>query len=888
MKNILYTFLLFCVISTQSFSQWYWQNPRPHGNANNRIAFSSVNTFTIVGNSGTIIRTTNNGASWKVQDAGTDVHLRDIHFFTANEGIIVGRGGTVLRTTDGGENWTAINIGRTTNLEGVSFSSPAFGIIVGWNGLILRTSNGGLDWDSIPTPNGTTQKLFSVSYATASNALVVGDGGTIFRTADGGITWNLQTSGTVQSLYDVAYVNSSVAFACGWGGTVIKTTNGGSSWASAGFFSWIRWGISFTSANHGVVVGDQNTMNITTDGGETWEISNTGTQMSTNFHSVRFYNSTKGIAVGEYGAIFQTNDGGVTWQILTKGSVKLTVFPNMVYRNNFYSVHCFSPSGAAIVSVSDVFITNNNGATWRYSWIENYPFLNDLHFFSSSYGFVVGTNSSQQGSSIFRTNNGGNSWSTVYSSSSTKLLNIHFSTPNHGVAVGEFGKILVTFDGGQTWNEPSIVPTGVNHLYDVFLVDSLRGYAVGRFAYILKTTDGGLTWSTQLSNAFFSLNGVAFTSPTNGIAVGDSVSVGISHGIILKTTDGGINWSRQVLDTPLSLNSVSFTNNPNICYAVGTTNILGVVSGRIFKSGDGGNSWIEQITEPRISRNLVRVSAYDEDNRMIAGYHGAIIGSKEYLTVSGSQSNLNIPINHLNPAAIAIHVNPPQNLPKRNFIPTVESIEISIDEVLHTRTGDLTFTVEHNGVVDTIIFEVGGDGQNFISTRLSDDAETPIEGGTAPFTGVFKPTKPLSVFNGLDPYGEWLFTIEDNYPGNDGILNALSIFITINTAVVGVDDNAIIPEEFALYQNYPNPFNPSTNLSFVISQWSVVTLKIYDLLGREVATLVNEEKPAGHYKVTFDASRLASGVYFYQLRATPAGGQAGNQFVETKKMVLIR
>ncbi len=93
--------------------------------------------------------------------------------------------------------------------------------------------------------------------------------------------------------------------------------------------------------------------------------------------------------------------------------------------------------------------------------------------------------------------------------------------------------------------------------------------------------------------------------------------------------------------------------------------------------------------------------------------------------------------------------------------------------------------------------------------------------------------------------------------------------------------------EFRLQQNYPNPFNPGTTLSFVIGHSSFVSLKVYDVLGNEVATLVNEEKPAGTYELKWNAGDLSSGVYFYQLKATPKGGQAGN-FVQTKKLVLMK
>ena len=97
------------------------------------------------------------------------------------------------------------------------------------------------------------------------------------------------------------------------------------------------------------------------------------------------------------------------------------------------------------------------------------------------------------------------------------------------------------------------------------------------------------------------------------------------------------------------------------------------------------------------------------------------------------------------------------------------------------------------------------------------------------------------------------------------------------------------PKEFVLYQNYPNPFNPTTKIKYTIPQSVIaretkqshlVSLKVYDILGNEVATLVNEEKPAGSYEVEFSAIDLPSGIYFYQMKA--------GSFVKTKKMVLIK
>jgi hypothetical protein len=104
----------------------------------------------------------------------------------------------------------------------------------------------------------------------------------------------------------------------------------------------------------------------------------------------------------------------------------------------------------------------------------------------------------------------------------------------------------------------------------------------------------------------------------------------------------------------------------------------------------------------------------------------------------------------------------------------------------------------------------------------------------------------------------------------------------INNYITGVDDEKNIKgtEYFQLYQNYPNPFNPATKIVYSIPQRSFVSLKVYDILGSEVAVLVDEIKPAGEFENEFDGNELTSGIYFYQLIA-------GNHS-ETKKMILLK
>ena len=111
-------------------------------------------------------------------------------------------------------------------------------------------------------------------------------------------------------------------------------------------------------------------------------------------------------------------------------------------------------------------------------------------------------------------------------------------------------------------------------------------------------------------------------------------------------------------------------------------------------------------------------------------------------------------------------------------------------------------------------------------------------------------------------------------------ITARSIRWLINGGVSGIENPSNVPIKFSLEQNYPNPFNPSTKISFSIPEKSFITLRVYDILGNEVASLLNEEKPAGYYDVDYDASRLSSGVYFYKLQS--------NSIVQTRKMILLK
>ena len=142
------------------------------------------------------------------------------------------------------------------------------------------------------------------------------------------------------------------------------------------------------------------------------------------------------------------------------------------------------------------------------------------------------------------------------------------------------------------------------------------------------------------------------------------------------------------------------------------------------------------------------------------------------------------------------------------------------------------------------------------------------------------PTGNKIVFLAFDPLS--LDSPELNYfwYGFDRVSPLVQAMRWFGADVVDVENEISSPANFQLNQNYPNPFNPSTVISWQLAVRSFVTLKVYDILGNEVATLVNEEKPAGNYKTDFKENNLASGVYFYTLRA--------GSFVQSRKMILLK
>lgn len=196
----------------------------------------------------------------------------------------------------------------------------------------------------------------------------------------------------------------------------------------------------------------------------------------------------------------------------------------------------------------------------------------------------------------------------------------------------------------------------------------------------------------------------------------------------------------------------------------------------------------------------------------------------------------------------------------------VEEIHLNLN-INHQNDGDIGIQLIKLGVNSGWLSQFNGEnGQNYTNTTFTDSAAVIISQGTPPFTGHFRPQTAFnSIFRARTMSGDWVLRIYDRRTGNTGTL--LNWTLTINySSPIGIkNENNIVSDRFELFQNYPNPFNPVTTIKYSIPKGNRVKLVIYDVMGREVETLVDCYQASGIYDVTWDASGYSSGLYIYRL-----------------------
>ena len=175
----------------------------------------------------------------------------------------------------------------------------------------------------------------------------------------------------------------------------------------------------------------------------------------------------------------------------------------------------------------------------------------------------------------------------------------------------------------------------------------------------------------------------------------------------------------------------------------------------------------------------------------------------------------------------------------------------------------------------------GGASDNGYLTIFYDGHSQPVTSSSflSPWSNYVKPEYTMGNFGGSPVVGNWILRVYDDAAGNSGTLMGWGLrFNSATTTVSSISSN--VPGEYKLHQNYPNPFNPVTNINFDIPKDGLVSIKVYDITGKEISTLVNQSVQAGSYNIEFDASSYSSGTYFYKITS--------GDFSDVKKMLLIK
>jgi photosystem II stability/assembly factor-like uncharacterized protein len=590
----------------------------------------------------------------------------------------------------------------------------------------------------------------------------------------------------------------------------------------------------------------------------------------------------------------------VTLSILSNQIYSQWIFQNSGVFTNLYEVFFLDEFNGWSVGADGVILkTTNGGTNWNIIASGTNAAFGDIQFFNLNNGILTGSNGT-----IKKSTDGGLNWFDINSGVSQTLQRFSFIDSNNGWICGDGGLILKTTNGGDTWTIQAALTA--YYLLGIWFNDANTGWICTSFnGEIWKTTDGGNNWSYKYetpSNEH--LSRIQFVNDNVGWAVGDG-------GLILKSTDGGESWFEQNSGTGKAFFGFSFYNN-----------IHGFVVGQdenILRTTDGGNNWI--IDRSGSTPKLYAVYFLDQNFGWATGSNGTILYTDNW----GGFPFQTLPISILAPNGGEILIAgstyfiewTSQNVVNvkieystdngTNWVSIIDSIpstgiyEWTVSNT-HTTEGrvkisdltdpnifdisDLSFTIQSSKVI-TVISPNGGeilDGGSQIEILWSSEdveyvkLEYSINNG-ASWNSITDSTESTGAYLWIVPN---ILTTQARIKISDislpSIYDASDDPFRINY-VVSVDENVMITV-YKLHQNFPNPFNPLTNVKYQIPKLSFVTIKIYDVLGNEIAELVNEEKAIGSYKVEFNASDLPSGIYFYRI-------QAGS-FIDTKKMIIVK
>ncbi len=709
-------------------------------------------------------------------------------------------------------------------------------------------------------PQPTNMTLNSIKFLNQNTAIAIGYYGTVFKTTDGGMNWsNPMTISANTGLdklhfFDMDFFNQNTGFIIGdnSGGVskLFQTTNAGITWTGISKFNGLARAMHFINPFTGWV-GNGIQMLRTINGGAAWQ--NASTTFPSGIRSIFFIDPITGFATAS-NKIFKSSDSGLNWLLVDSPSGG--DFNDLLFLN--------SQTGFAVGAGSNSIIrkTTNAGETWSTKLTGNLTgTLSSIYFINTVTGFAAGGGYDNPPPAIFKTTDEGETWSQIPITAAYHINSISFSA-NTGIVVGYGGKIGLSTDQGSSWTfTESILQQNLTFEPLSFINEntgwlSCAGYTGQSPMY--RSTNGGLNWVN-----------IYMTSPSPDWMQFLNANTGYyrSGNTLLKSTNSGYNWL-QITPLNITVNTINFSD-VNTGYVCGYT--TPPIRPRLIKTTNGGATWDSIHVTPDYSAittfNFINANTgwvsisylvypMGTNSKIYKTTNGGLNWNFQRLDTNASHNKISFIDNLTGWAAISDF-----NTTSGNIIKTTDGGNSWITLPLRVLRGRFQFVNPNTGWAED------ESGSLYKSTN----------GGLSWYVQVDLGLAGIENMQFINSNTGWIV-------GDGGLI----VKTTNGGELVGIYNiSTEKPEQFSISQNYPNPFNPVTNIKFDIPKSGFVKITVFDLLGREITALVNEQMQPGSYNVDWDASNYPSGVYFYKLEVRQAGSPTGD-FVESKKMILVK
>jgi len=716
-----------------------------------------------------------------------------------------------------------------------------------------------------PLPQGNN--LNKVFFVDSTFGWVAGNSGTIINTTNGGTDWSVQKSGTTINLTGIFFLNKDLGWAVGpqgYNGSIIpsvllQTSDGGENWTEVNTEldpNTVSFNTVFFLNNlTGFIAGNKNIFK-TTDGGKNWNtVEDAGSYV--NLKSIYFSDNMNGWVVGSQGTILHTTDSGDSWNRQNSDTT-----------SELNSIYFVDNQNGWISGYQGIILhTTNGGTNWNFQNSGGKYILSDIHFTDLNNGWIATNDNPANGMIVLHTTNGGTDWNQQTTETNENLNSLYFYD-NKGWVVGDAGVIYKTTDDGNSWNTQTSGST--DDFLDVSFSDDSLGIAVGPADYANLTENSGNSWNKSLynislhkvmsnlterqivkavSNAKLGLKKIhPFLSLSNGQQAGLYISISFSsefHKKLSTYSLDSLSWQQRNINTAQNLWALSVVDTSNIWVAGD--------SGVVLYTSDFGNSWDKQNSG--VTSTLWDAFFTDSLNGWIVGYNGTIIN-----TTDGGQ-NWNTQQSGTQQKLWSVH-----------FLDILNGWVVGdAGTILHTIDGGTNWTPVPSNTYN-----------NLRSIDFSDEMNGWIVGQGGIILNTGNGGQTWNLYPSITTNDLLAVDFVDNNNGWAVGTGGTIIHFSGNATGIKINQTGNISTSFKLEQNYPNPFNPTTTINYNIPKTSYVTLKVYDILGNVVKTIVDKEQRAGSYNVQFAVGnrQLASGIYFYQLSA--------GSFIQSKKMILLK